>query len=104
MKVGIVVPHIFMHREILPHVIFSPAQLALSLAEGLRIQGAEVTLFTPGPIDTSVRNITADLRYFETELQSREDTYVDLLKKAGLKLTRVVPTESAVSVVEAKLA
>jgi len=71
-----------MHREILPHVIFAPAKLALDLAEGLQdLDSTEVTLFTPGPVDTSVRTITADLSYFETELQGRSDTYLDLLKK-----------------------
>ena len=33
-----------------------------------------------------------------------EQEYAALLGKAGLRLTRVVPTESAVSVVEARLA
>jgi hypothetical protein len=32
-----------------------------------------------------------------------EPEYAELLAKAGLRLTRVVPTASAVSVVEAKL-
>ncbi|HSX16501.1 MAG TPA: glycosyltransferase [Patescibacteria group bacterium] len=84
MKIGIVVPHIFMHRDILPQVIFSPAKLALQLAEGLEKQGAQdiqVTLYTPGPVDTAVRNVTADLSLFEQELQGRGDTYIDLLKK-----------------------
>ncbi|HEU4914233.1 MAG TPA: glycosyltransferase [Candidatus Saccharimonadales bacterium] len=81
MKIGIVVPHIFMHRDILPHVIFSPAKLALDLAEGLAAQGQEVTLFSPGPVDTSVRNVTADLSLFEHELALRGDTYTELLKK-----------------------
>jgi glycosyltransferase involved in cell wall biosynthesis len=81
LKIGIVVPHIFMHRDILPHVIFSPAKLALDLAEGLAAQGQEVTLFSPGPVDTSVRNVTADLSLFERELALRGDTYTELLKK-----------------------
>ncbi len=81
MRVGIVVPHIFMHRDILPQVIFSPAELALSLAAGLQRTGADVTLFTPGPVDTPVRNITANLSLFERELAGRGDTYTDLLKK-----------------------
>jgi glycosyltransferase involved in cell wall biosynthesis len=80
-KVGLVVPHIFMHRDILPHVIFSPAQLALALAAGLDQQGVEVILFSPGPVETTVQNITADLSLFEQELRGRGDTYVDLLKK-----------------------
>jgi glycosyltransferase involved in cell wall biosynthesis len=94
MKIGIVVPHIFMHRQILPKVIFSPATLALDLCEGLRERGAEVTLFSPGPVDPDpvnidassaagmpITNITADLSYFEQELAGRGDTYLDLLKK-----------------------
>jgi glycosyltransferase involved in cell wall biosynthesis len=82
MKIGIVVPHIFMHRSILPQVIFSPAELALDLANELqKHKNVEVTLFTPGPVDTPVRNITADLSYFEHELAGRGDTYIDLLKK-----------------------
>jgi len=87
LRIGIVVPHIFMHRAILPHVIFSPAQLALTLAEGLRHSSADVTLFSPGPVDTSVRNITADLSYFERELAGRGDSYIDLLKKHPLMFT-----------------
>lgn len=70
-----------MHRDILPHVIFSPAKLALNLAEGLVARGQNVTLFSPGPVDTAVCNITADLSLFEQELQLRGDTYADLLKK-----------------------
>jgi len=81
LRIGLVVPHIFLHQEILPHVIFSPGTLALDLVEGLQAQGAEVTLFSPGPVQTSVTNITADLSYFEQELQGRDDTYLSLLKK-----------------------
>lgn len=81
MRVGLIVPHIFMHRDILPHVIFAPGRLAVHLAESLQSNGAEVTLFTPGPIDSSVKNVTADLTLFETELRGRGDGYTDLLKK-----------------------
>lgn len=82
-RVGIVVPHMFMQRDILPRVIFSPGQLALDLTKGLRQLGTEVTLFTPGPVDVAagVTNITADLSYFEAELHSRGDSYLDMLKK-----------------------
>jgi glycosyltransferase involved in cell wall biosynthesis len=96
LRVGLVVPHIFMHREILPHVIFSPADLARNLAEGLRRLGAEVTLFSPGPVDISAPNITADLSYFEQELRGRGDTYLDLLKKhpfTFVTLSRQVQSE-----------
>jgi len=96
LRVGIVVPHIFMHRDILPNVIFAPAKLALDLSEGLQKEGADVTLFSPGPVDTSVRNITADLSYFEHELAGRGDTYIDLLKKHAftfITLARQVQSE-----------
>ena len=81
MKVGLVVPHIFMHKDILPSVIFSPAELALSLAEGIDSDQTEIILYTPGPTDTKVKNITADLGKFEEELKGRGDSYLDLLKK-----------------------
>ncbi len=81
LRVALVVPHIFMHRDILPRVIFSPGQLALDLAEGLSDFGVAATLFTPGPVDTTVPNVTADMSYFEGELAGRGDSYVDLLKK-----------------------
>lgn len=84
MKVAVVVPHIFMHQEILPKVIFSPGTLAMSLAEGLAKESIEVTLATPGPVVTSVPTITADLSAFEAELAGRGDTYVELLKKHPL--------------------
>lgn len=91
-----VVPHIFMHRDILPQVIFSPGKLALDLADGLDRLGADVTLFSPGPADTRVNNVTADLSYFEQELAGRGDTYIDLLKKHPLtfvSLARQVQAE-----------
>jgi glycosyltransferase involved in cell wall biosynthesis len=96
MKVGIVVPHIFMQQDILSQVIFSPAPLALDLCAGLQQLDADVTLFSPGPVDTPVRNITADLSYFERELAGRGDTYLDLLKKHPLtfiNLARQVQAE-----------
>jgi glycosyltransferase involved in cell wall biosynthesis len=80
-RVGLVVPHIFIHRDILPGVIFSPGQLALDLASELQEQGCEVTLFAPGPTSSGVPTVTADLSYFETELAGRGDTYLQLLKK-----------------------
>lgn len=81
LRIGLVVPHMFMHRDILPQVIFSPGQLALSLADGLQKLGAAVTLFTPGPVETTATTITANLSLFEQELAGRGDTYLDLLKK-----------------------
>ena len=70
-----------MHEAILPQVIFSPGALALQLADNLVDLGHDVTLMTPGPVETKARNVPADLSYFERELQSRGDTYLELLKK-----------------------
>jgi glycosyltransferase involved in cell wall biosynthesis len=81
LRIGLVVPHIFLHRDILPQVIFSPGRLVIDLAQGLQTLGADVTLFSPGPVDVSVRNCTADLTLFEQELAGRGDSYLDLLKK-----------------------
>jgi glycosyltransferase involved in cell wall biosynthesis len=96
MRIGIVVPHIFMHDTILPDVIFSPGELALQLANSLQELGHEVTLFSPGRVDTKVKNITADLSLFEEELSRRGDTYLSLLKKhpfTFITLARQVQSE-----------
>ncbi len=84
MRIGLVVPHIFMHEDILSDAIFAPAQLAVSLVEGMQRKGVEVTLFSPGPVTTEVANVTADPSFFEAELERRGDTYMDLLKKHPL--------------------
>lgn len=81
LRIALVVPHMFMHRALLPKVIFSPGELAISLADGLTDLGCEVTLYTPGPVDTKATNVTADLSLFEKELEGRGDSYLDLLKK-----------------------
>ncbi len=84
MRVGLVVGHIFMQDKLLNDVIFSPGRLALDLANGLSDQGIDVTLFTPGKVTSRAINITADLSYFESELKTRGDNYIDLLKKHPL--------------------
>lgn len=81
MRIGLVVPHIFMQDSILPNVIFSPAHLAINLANNLQALGNEVYFFTPGKVKTDAKNITTDLSYFQNELDLRGDTYLDLLKK-----------------------
>lgn len=96
LRVALVVPHIFMHRDILPQVIFSPGHLALSLADGLVKEGVDVTLFTPGPVTTKAINATADLSLFERELEGRGDSYMDLLRKhpfTFITLARQVQSE-----------
>lgn len=96
MKIGLVVPHIFMQRGLLPQVIFAPGKLALDLANGLQAQNADVTLFSPGPVDTTARNISADLSLFEQELAGRGYGPIELLKKHPLvfiSLARQVQAE-----------
>ena len=96
LRVALVVPHIFMHRDILPQVIFSPGHLALSLADGLVKEGVGVTLFTPGPVTTKAINAIADLSLFERELAGRGDSYMDLLRKhpfTFITLARQVQSE-----------
>jgi glycosyltransferase involved in cell wall biosynthesis len=84
MKIGLVVPHIFMQDAILPHVIFSPGQQAIAFAEALQNDGQDVTLYTPGPVTLGARNTHTDLSYFEQELTSRGYGYIELLKKHPL--------------------
>lgn len=83
LRVGLVVPHIFMQDALLAHVIFSPGTLALSLARELARLSANLTLYSPGTItsDARVRNLTADMSLFEQELAGRGYGYVELLKK-----------------------
>ena len=95
-RVALVVPHIFMHRDILPHVIFSPGVLARELAEGLSEYDIDVTFCTPGVPDVATKSLSADMSYFERELAGRDDTYVDLLKKhpfTFVSLARQVQSE-----------
>jgi len=73
-----------MHQDILPRVIFSPGQLGLELASGLKRLGVDVTLYSAGPVRTDVRNVHADLTGFEAELEARGDSYLELLKKHPL--------------------
>lgn len=96
LRVGLVVPHIFMQDDLLNKVIFSPGELALNLANKLTEQSIDVTLFTPGSITTKAKNITADLSGFQAELTARKDTYLSLLKKrplAFITLARQVQAE-----------
>lgn len=103
-RVALVVPHIFLHRDILPDVIFAPGALALELANGMSRDGINVTLFTPGPVNTSVPNVNADMSYFESELAARGDSYTDLLKKhpfVFVSLARQVQAELIAKAYEA---
>lgn len=96
LRIGIVVPHIFMQDVLLHEVIFSPGHLALELAEGLNTDGSTVTLYSPGTVTTSVKNVTADLSYFNEELDGRGYGYTELLQKhpgTFITLARQVQSE-----------
>lgn len=104
LRVGIVVPHIFIMRGVLEHVIFSPGRLAIDLAEELVRQGVEVTIFAPGEVATSAPVVASDTSYFERELAGRGDTYISLLKKHPLtfiSLARQVQAETIAKAYEA---
>ena len=95
-KLALVVPHIFLHKDIINNVIFSPGQLALELANNLKDYNVNVTLCTPGPVNCNVKNLTADLSDFNIELKLRGDTYISLLKKhpfTFVSLARQVQSE-----------
>lgn len=96
LRIGLVVPHIFMQDKLLPDVIFSPGNLAVDLADSLAERNLDVTLFTPGPVATKAKNISSDLSYFERELDLRGYGYIELLKKHPLSfisLSRQVQSE-----------
>ncbi len=96
MKIGLVVPHIFLHAEIFGNVIFAPGELAIQLTRGLLDKGHEVTLFSPGFDVEGARNVHPDMSLFEEELAARGDTYTELLKKHPLvfiSLARQVQSE-----------
>lgn len=96
LRLALVVPHIFLHKDIIDDVIFSPGQLALELANNLNDYDIDVTLCTPGPVTCNVKNLSADLIYFNKELKLRGDTYISLLKKhpfTFVSLARQVQSE-----------
>ena len=95
-RVALVVPHIFINRDVMDDVIFSPGQLALNLAENLGQHNIDVTLFTPGTTNTKSKNITTDMSGFKRELAGRGYGYIELLKKHPLvfiSLARQVQAE-----------
>ncbi len=96
MRIGLVVPHMFMHEEIIHEVIFAPGSLALTLAQGLEERGNEVYFFSPQQNSGLFRAINADLTNFEWELWQRGYGYMELFKKHPLlfiTLARQVQSE-----------
>ncbi len=100
MRIAFVVPHIFMHQQLLSDVIFSPGFLAMDLAAGLSKLGHDLTLFSPGSVANylpkKIKNVSADLSLFEQELEQRGYGYLELLKKHPLTyitLARQVQSE-----------
>ncbi len=81
MRIALVVPHIFMQDQLLDQLIFAPAALAISLADGLVAAGHDVTLASPGPVKTKAQNMTTSLAPLEDELKMRGYGTTDLLQK-----------------------
>lgn len=85
LRVGLVVPHMFMHEDIFPNVIFSPGHLAINLSNGLVAKGHDVYFFSPGGVGCTDGNlIKPDFSYFEWELKQRGYGYMELFKKHPL--------------------
>lgn len=101
LRVGLVVPHIFMQDDILPDVIFSPGELAIQLADQLTEEAVHITLFTAGKVTTKARQINADLTFFQAELEARGDTYLSLLKKYPLTFITLARQAQAALIAEA---
>jgi glycosyltransferase involved in cell wall biosynthesis len=102
-RIGIVLPHIFMTKDIFNDVIFAPGTLAITLCKELKELGNEVTFFSPGYIVEGVNNINADLSFFESELKLRGYSYIELLKKHPLtfiSLSRQVQSDLIVEAIK----
>lgn len=84
LRIALLCPHMFMQKDILPNVIFSPGELAISLANGLVDYGHEVTIFSPGPVESKANNMYENVSLIEVELKQREYGYQELLKKHPL--------------------
>ncbi len=84
LKVGLLVPHIFMQDKLMHKVIFSPGELAIFLADELVKQGVETTLFSIGKVKTKALNETIDTSFFEEELKVRGYDELTLFKKHPL--------------------
>lgn len=84
LKIALVVPHMFMQEDIMKDAIFSPGHLAISLADALHSKNIDVTLFTPGPVNTRAKNITANREVFESVLAEENRSYVQMLKQSPL--------------------
>ena len=84
LKIAILCPHIFMQEKILPEVIFSPGELAISLTNELVSFGHSVTIYTPSKININAINIYEDLSLIEEELSLRGYDYQELLKRNPL--------------------
>ena len=60
MKIGLLVPSIYMHGENFRKRISAPMELVVSLADGLTKQGVEVTLFSGPDVPINAKVVTAD--------------------------------------------
>lgn len=92
-----------MTKDIFNDVIFAPGSLAITLCKELKTLGNEVTFFSPGYEVDGVRNINADLSFFETELKNRGCSYIELLKKHPLtfiSLSRQVQSDLIVQAIK----
>jgi glycosyltransferase involved in cell wall biosynthesis len=67
MRIGILLPTIFMSHRYGQGRIFAPGQLALSLADGLVDLGQEVTIYTSGDVQTKARVVAGEQALTDTD-------------------------------------
>lgn len=80
-KIGLVVPHIFMWDKLLKTNIYAPGQLAKDFADTLHEKGFETFLFSCGPVKVKCKNITINIKKIEIELRKNGDSVDKLIKK-----------------------
>lgn len=96
MKIAILVPHMFMHKDLVYKTIFAPGILAIDLVNGLKEKNCEITFISPNFRIEGVKNINGDLKYFNEELKLRDYGIFELLQKHPLlfaSLSRQIQSE-----------
>lgn len=84
MKVAIVAPHMFMHKDIVHNTIFAPGVLVIDLINGLKAVGVDVTFISPNYQIDGLKNINGDLNLLNEELSLRNYSLFELLQKHPL--------------------
>jgi len=89
MKVAILAPHMFMHKDIVHKTIFSPGELVIDLVKEMKKKGLDITFISPNYNIQAVENINGDLGYVEEELKLRGYGIMELLHKHPLLFSTI---------------